>query len=160
MKTCPCGSEITKDQHCVETPDHFAKRYNSGYCRSKCKRIYSPPKQERTTGTLEAISANYERPDMVQTPKDMPARDEARKAFARSMPCCVCGEIQGIHAHHEQEEGQGTMGGKTSDRRTIPLCPLCHMMRHDKGRGWYDGMNIGRKIEQVIRQINEAYDNR
>ena len=154
MKTCPCGNEITKDQHCIETPAQFAKRYDSGYCRSKCGRIYAPAKKDRTTGILSASGFVYARPDMVAQEKELPVRDLARLAFARSMPCFTCGSIEGIHAHHEQEPGQGTMGGKTSDRRTVPLCYGCHQLRHETSRSFWGNVDV----ERYISDLNDAYD--
>jgi hypothetical protein len=93
---------------------------------------------------------------MVELPKELPVRDAARLAFARSMPCVLCGSIQGVHAHHEAPPGQGTLSGKTSDRNTLGLCPKCHMLRHDKGREVYGSL----PVEMVIAAINHAYDER
>ncbi len=149
-----CGREIVKDQYFAESEDGFLQRLISRYCRKKCKREHAPPKPERGKPTLELISCDTAPGESVSQPKDLPIRDEARKAFARSMPCCKCGAIEGIHAHHEQEEGRGTMGGKTSDRRTAPACPRCHDARHREGRSFWGELDI----EAVISAINEAYD--
>jgi hypothetical protein len=89
-------------------------------------------------------------------PKELPERDHARLAYARSLPCCLCGAIEGVHAHHEAVEGHGTMAGKPSDRRTLPLCWQCHKSRHDHGREVYGRVDV----EAVISRINEAYDQR
>lgn len=44
----------------------------------------------------------------------------------RSLPCCVCGNDQGVHAHHEiGSKARGT-GIKVSDLRTMPLCAHHH----------------------------------
>lgn len=162
-KYSKCERPITQGQWGAEGDEAFAERLRSGYCRSKCRRLDKPAPSPRdhiaSTGRMvvDPTVWNLQRPEGKEQPKDKPVRDAARLAFARSMPCCMCGAIQGIHAHHEQEEGHGVMGGKTSDRRTAPLCPRCHTMRHGLGRGFYTlGKNVD--IEEVIAMINDAYD--
>jgi hypothetical protein len=157
MTTCLCcGSEIVRSQYFAESEEDFQKRLNRQTCRSKCRRLAAPVKTERVKPTLEVSGWNHERPEMVAQEKELPVRDLARLAFARSMPCCVCGAIEGVQAHHEQEEGHGTMAGKTSDRRTAPLCWRCHSLRHEKGRSFYGAVDI----DDIITQINIAYDQR
>jgi len=151
---CPCGREIIKDQFCIETPAQFTKRLASAFCRPKCKRTFAPPKKERVTGTLDAVDFCYDRPELVAQFKEVPVRDLARLAFARSMPCFTCGSIEGVHAHHESEVAKGTMGGKTSDRRTVPLCHECHRLRHETSRSFWGNADV----EAYIRDLNDAYD--
>ena len=103
---------------------------------------------------MELKSCNTERPELVAQEKEKPVRDQARLAFVRSMPCFTCGAVKGVHAHHEQEEGHGTMGGKSSDRRSIPLCPGCHRLRHDTSRSFWGNVDV----EAYIRDLNDAYD--
>lgn len=65
--------------------------------------------------------------------KVKPARDKKYLAFIRSLPCLVCQRPGPSDPHHEQEKGHGTMAGKCSDYRTVPLCHTHHRERHDKG---------------------------
>jgi hypothetical protein len=154
---CKCGCNNPIERHSYETDSQWEKRKASGLFRAKCKKNWPFP-TERPKPSLDLLSANY-LAELRAVEKERPVRDLARLAFARSMPCCLCGAIEGIQAHHESEEGKGCLSGKTSDRRTIPLCPTCHMMRHAKGREWFKNIDIGRELEKVIQQINEAYDN-
>ncbi len=64
-----------------------------------------------------------------------PLRSQAYLAFVRAHPCCICGSFENIHAHHHgRREGGGGMGVKTCDLHTVPLCPFCHQMWHQRGQ--------------------------
>lgn len=141
MKICSCGSAIEKDQHCVETPVQFAKRYDSGYCRAKCKRIYAPVKQERTRPTLEGGGFNYSRPEGVAQEKDLTPRDEAFREFTRTFDCCDCGwpaHMGYMENHHIRTGGTSI---KCSDYESVNLCGIeargCHA-KADKSPGSYE----------------------
>jgi hypothetical protein len=59
--------------------------------------------------------------------------------------------------HHVPEVGKGMMGGKTSDRRTIPLCTLHHVEYHNSGRETFSAAhNID--YELVISRLNKIYE--
>lgn len=58
-------------------------------------------------------------------PKVKPIRDRAYLDFIRSLPCMICGKV-GVEAHHQAAKGDGTMGGKPGDDRTLPLCIYHH----------------------------------
>ena len=149
---CKCGCGEVLEKHSYETIRQWEKRLKRGLFRAGCKKnLPSPPVRGATTNTL--ISARYGG-ELVAQEKESPVRDLARLAFARSMPCFTCGEIQGVHAHHEQEPGHGTMGGKTSDRRTVPLCAGCHQLRHETSRSFWGNVDV----EAYIRDLNDAYD--
>lgn len=74
---------------------------------------------------------------MNPQPKVKPWRSIPYRQWVASLPCCICGSTTGTNAHHEQEEGKGTMGGKCCDSRCIPLCVFCHADRHDMGRAFW-----------------------
>ncbi|BCS54753.1 DUF968 domain-containing protein [Geobacter sp. SVR] len=57
--------------------------------------------------------------------KVKPIRDKAYLDFIRNLPCIICGHV-GSEAHHEATMGNGTMGGKPGDDRTLPLCYRHH----------------------------------
>lgn len=153
-----CERPIEQGQYGAEGDEAYADRVRLGYCRKKCQRLDkpSPSPRDRPALVADPTSWNLGAVETVPVGKDKPVRDAARLAFARSMPCCICGSIEAVHSHHEQEEGQGTMGGKTCDRRTLPLCWRCHCRRHDKGREVYGALDV----ERVIAEINAAYDER
>lgn len=58
-------------------------------------------------------------------------RSESYKQFIRKQPCLNCG-AQGNHAHHEGLGNRG-IAIKPPDTQTVPLCPDCHALRHQKG---------------------------
>jgi hypothetical protein len=155
---CKCGCNKPVERRSYETDRQWNKRKELGIFRDKCKKALSAtPKAPRPKPTLSPVSVNYGRGGGGESrPKDLPERDHARLAYARSLPCCLCGAVEGVHAHHEAEEGHGTMAGKPSDRRTLPLCWQCHKSRHDHGREVYGRVDA----EAVISKINEAYDQR
>jgi hypothetical protein len=149
-----CGREITQGMWGAEGDEPFRVRLESGFCRRKCARGHKPLPSPKVQ-TMELVSRRVgAREEMVTLEKELTVRDLARLAYARSLPCCVCGAVEGIHSHHEQEIGKGVMGGKTSDRRTAPLCPHCHFLRHSQGRSFYGDIDI----EVIILKINAAYD--
>ena len=119
---CPCGNEILKDQHCIETPRQFEKRLASGFCRSKCSRIYAPVKAERGKPTLELVSFGYHRPELVAQVKILTPRDPAFLDFVRTFDCIGCkwpAHLKLIEAHHIYTGGTSI---KCSDYDTVPLC--------------------------------------
>jgi len=95
--------------------------------------------------------------------KELPERDGAYLDFIRSKPCLICKRPFST-AHHQPEKGKGTMGGKTSDYRSVHLC-----FDHHNGDGtelqpgsyatlsWglYKRYNID--VEEVILQLNMEY---
>lgn len=57
----------------------------------------------------------------------MPKRqhDELYLRFLRRQPCCVCGDIVGVEAHHPRADvinGEG----RVSDKWAVPLCAMHH----------------------------------
>lgn len=59
--------------------------------------------------------------------KSKTPRDSDYLNFIRSKPCCICGKD--AEPHHENL-GSGSMGMKSSDYYTIPLCRRCHTEKH------------------------------
>jgi hypothetical protein len=130
-----CGVEIVKDQHCAESPDQFAKRYNESFCRGKCRRDYErlhgPAKKDRPKPTLSPVSVNYGRGGgMEPMPKELTPRDPAYLDWIRTFDCVSCGwpaHLKEIEAHHV-ETGGGSI--RCSDYLTVPLCSFkargCH----------------------------------
>lgn len=90
----------------------------------------------------------------MMLPKVKPWRSEKYRRFVASLPCCRCGSPLS-NAHHENELGRSTMGGKCCDSRTLPLCPDCHWSRH------FDGRSIWRRWdkdpEAIIQQTQAEW---
>lgn len=56
----------------------------------------------------------------------------------RLLPCCCCGGVTCITAHHLLRSGEHGTGRKSSDRWALPLCCFgsnnnCHQALHDDG---------------------------
>lgn len=85
----------------------------------------------------------------ARTSRNLPARkkpvrdgmSQKHLAFLRSLPCCVCGSVHLVHAHHLLRTGEHGMGMKSPDRFAIPLCSAfsyapgngCHQDLHAAG---------------------------
>ena len=153
-----CGAEITKDQHCVETPEQFAKRYNESYCRAKCKRLHTPPKPERVKPTLELKSCNTERPELVAQPYEEIPRSVPYKQFIREQDCLLMGMycqcIGDVAPHHTEGAGMSIKG---SDFSCVPLCASHHLLMDNagkKGRGiWTPG-----ELAKIVARLNEEFN--
>ena len=163
-----CGKEITKNQHCAETPDQFAERYNSGYCRAKCKRQHTPSKSERGKQTLELISHNVGRVETVAQEKDLPERDEKYLAWIRTLPCLVPGCNVEAQAHHQNKRKHGGKGTTASDYRAAPLCIFHHRLGgysgkmgsyHGEGKisGWGFWKYYAVDVEATIHNLNRMW---
>ncbi|MCP3941068.1 MAG: DUF968 domain-containing protein [Desulfobacteraceae bacterium] len=100
-------------------------------------------------------------------PKNKPERSKAYRQWIRSKPCLICGytmndsfpDEYGVDPHHESEKGHGTMGGKTTDKRCVPLCSIHHTYstnsRHNTSREefWQDI-----DIEAIILEYNREWE--
>ena len=54
--------------------------------------------------------------------------------WVAGLPCANCGTEDGtVIAHHLIGVGQGKMGGKASDKESMPLCYNCHAEIHLSG---------------------------
>lgn len=84
--------------------------------------------------------------------KKKPWRSPRYLAWVRSQPCASCGR-PATDAHHENEPGYGTMGGRAGDERVVPVCRECHTKRHNTGRSYW---RID--IEALIARLNRAWE--
>lgn len=171
MTTClndKCGREIVKDQFCVESGAQFEKRTRGGYCRPKCKRLSAPVKQERTTSTLELVSANYDRAELVAQIKEVPVVDEKYRSFVRDLPCLVPGCNFASEFHHQNMKAHGGKGALCSDYRGLPLCRWHHTLGGFEGKpgsyhgsakltGWRFWSVYGIDVEATIHRLNAMW---
>jgi hypothetical protein len=89
---------------------------------------------------------------MLKT-KDSPVRSRRYLDWVRTLPCCWCGATPSEASHHPKSGG-GSVGMKTCDLRTVPLCRQCH--EHFHQRGALSGMNGLQTREWVETQITEC----
>jgi hypothetical protein len=75
------------------------------------------------------ISRNLPQPQKRQ--RD--GMDRNHVANVGDCPCCVCGTVSGVHAHHLLRSGERGMALKSPDKYCIPLCALHHQELHDAG---------------------------
>lgn len=59
--------------------------------------------------------------------------DRQHVANVGDCPCCICGLVANIHAHHLLRTGERGMGIKSPDKYCIPLCVAHHRELHDAG---------------------------
>lgn len=91
-----------------------------------------------------------------------PGRDEAYKAFIRTLGCFVCEVLserqqgQSEAAHLGEERG---LGQKADDRTCGPLCKLHHtkgtMSHHRLGKLFFSWLGLDR--EKIIQKYNRLY---
>lgn len=85
---------------------------------------------EARTGVHIERSVGSVRAPIVEQPKARPTRSDSFLAFVRQHPCCCCGQVLDIEAHHIVNGG---MGKKASDRLTAPLTSEHHAFWHQHG---------------------------
>jgi hypothetical protein len=88
---------------------------------------------------------------MRSLPKQTAERDDDYLVFIRSLPCTACGTAP-AYAHHHPAAGHSSVGLKTSDYRTLPLCLVCHDQVHRIGRSSFWGDLDA--VESLIARLN------
>jgi len=86
-------------------------------------------------------------------------RSPAYRDWVRRQACAICSCVA-EHAHHEPL-GENYVGGKPPDSHSIPLCAICHEIRHRQGVEWIEKMiNPERVIIKLLtRYIRELEAN-
>ena len=97
---------------------------------------------------------------VIQYPKYKPERNKKYLAWLRTKKCLKCGASGFVQTHHETKKGHGTMGGKCSDKRAVPLHPFCHEhaagSRHETSREEFWGdIDIEAKILEYNKEWKE-----
>lgn len=120
----------------------------------------------KRTSTMRRSPMKRGRPG-VQPPE---RRDDAFKAFVRTLPCCAPGEpcrVRNVDPNHKHGDGKGI---KTHDRTCIPLCRVHHNQYEDKSgrfkdwtkqqtRDWHDrqsGFVLAQYALRVARVASAA----
>ena len=85
-------------------------------------------------------------------------RSVAYKKFIAGKLCSICGSRSQSAPHHAQEKGDGKMGGKTSDRNCVPLCPFHHRQYHDIGRDSFHRKHPFWRPERLIESFNREWE--
>lgn len=98
-------------------------------------------------------------------PKQKRIIDKEYISFIRQLPCIIClmeSEGKGnwenniSDPHHVNPKGHSTMGGKTDDTRTIPLCHEHHLIYHALERERFcSKYNID--LEYAISEFNRIW---
>lgn len=98
------------------------------------------------------------RPSNLQQkfPKSVTIKDPAYIEWIRSLPCVVTGSRSVSDPHHVSEQGHGSMAGKTSDRRAIPLCHRLHVELHQTGRETF-AKKYNLDYEFEIERLNKCW---
>lgn len=86
--------------------------------------------------------------------KDAPVRSRAYLDWIRSLPCCACRRMPPSEASHHPRRGHGSVGAKTCDLRTLPLCSECHREWHQRGcLGLMDGTQTREWVEAALVDV-------
>jgi hypothetical protein len=107
----------------------------------------------------------------ARIPRNLPARKKPVRegmsakhlAFIRSLPCCVCGSVHLVHAHHLLRTGEHGMGQRSADKYALPLCDKwapeigCHRKLHVNGdeEAWLASVGIdGRSLAASLWRVS------
>lgn len=94
----------------------------------------------------------------MKYPKPQTYRNPDYLEFVRQHHCCMCGsKTIGIVAHHEGL-GKNMMGGKPPDTHAVPLCAVCHQLRHHMGKGFWESIDIKMVIIELLTEWIEEND--
>jgi hypothetical protein len=91
-------------------------------------------------------------------PKEKPEVNLPYRKFISGKRCSVCGKANQSIAHHQPEKGKSTMGGKTSDKRCLPLCNDHHNEYHHSGRETFSRKYPFWQPEVLIRHFNAEWE--
>jgi len=85
-------------------------------------------------------------------PKIKRIRDPKYLKFCRSLPCCICGAIDGIQPHHTDSGGVALVGDDTS---AVPVCLSCHqnIHQHHSKRGFWKES----ELKSLLERLHETY---
>lgn len=93
--------------------------------------------------------------DRLAFPKTRRTKDKRYTEYVRSLPCCIT-SAPGPSDPHHSDMGHGTMGGKCSDYRQVPLAHRLHVELHQHGeRAFWQKWGID--VEQVIERNQAEY---
>lgn len=75
-------------------------------------------------------------------------------AYVRALPCCSCGTLRGVEAHHA---GPRPVGRKADDFRGVPLCARCHAHLHRTGALLGRPLVVGEDVDPALaRRLERA----
>lgn len=87
-------------------------------------------------------------------------RSPTHLELIRSLSCCFCGKAGETEAAHIRKFGDGGMGIKPSDDRTVPLCAFHHRIQHHIGemKFWGGADEIYRAIDYAKSLVGKTQD--
>jgi hypothetical protein len=158
-----CSKEIVKDMYGAESPDQFAKRYNSGFCRSKCSRLHGPTPSERPRPSLATSTANYARGGGKAVEKVKTPRNKHFLLWLLDRPCELrggkFGPCMGDMIYHHTSGGGVALKG--SDYDAISSCFSHHELFDNatkKGIGIFTEQELKRVIaKNVMEYVEEGH---
>jgi len=90
---------------------------------------------------------------MVMYPKGFSFRSEDYLSYIRTFPCCKCGSVFEVEAHHvsgilaQMGIDPGGLSSKAPDSHAVPLCRVCHDTHDHIGADTFWGTD---NIEVII----------
>lgn len=103
------------------------------------------------TGGVWLSRLHRERPRLLWSRPDSPARAPHYLAFVRGLDCAFCGAPAPSEAHHF---GPRAVGQKTDDYRTVPACQKCHAAKHDKPLDPFTRLRvIQAQVDTLVRYL-------
>jgi hypothetical protein len=88
-------------------------------------------------------------------PKHKAYRNPKYRKFVSDKPCLITGTTP-CDCHHENKDGEGTMGGKPGDERGLPYSREIHQERHQIGKkAFYKKYYWIDPKEEIIRLLTE-----
>lgn len=116
---------LTADEAAQDRIAENAEARRGQRIRKKLKRPTSPAPSS-STASSSTTSAPARRSVFHPMPKSQRIRSDEYLAFVRTHPCCACGAAAPSDPHHVKLRGEGSLGLKTHDVRTVPLCRADH----------------------------------
>ena len=83
-------------------------------------------------------------------PKNKPIRDKRHLDFIRRLVCATCLAPAPSEACHIRAGGDGGMGMKPGDNRTIPQCHSCHMESHTGEKRYWVDMRLPIELSNAL----------
>ena len=107
-----------------------------------------------SAGMFDIRSTNVYTPAMQSMPKQTRVEDPDYLDWIRTLPCSACGASNSV-PHHHPAAGHSSVGLKTSDYRTLPLCFRDHDRVHRAGKlSFWGDLEL---VEVAILRLNESY---
>jgi hypothetical protein len=154
-----CGREIIQGQYGAEGDEPFRERLESGYCRSKCRRLHKPLPSPKERTLTEPVSWRVGKAETRPVEKVEIPRSEPYLKFIKAQECILAGGKHGpclgdVAPHHTESGGMSIKG---SDFSCVSVCAAHHLLMDNagkKGRGIW----TRQELETIITRLNEEFN--